>query len=116
RATPLSPTLSPLRGARRFGSSRALSDIAFAAVAPISSRFDGGSMPDDPPSSAPKPTRRTFLLTTGTSAAAAVVAACAPAHPNSTPAQGARPAEAAEGPSIEGAVPITLRVNGKDHA
>jgi len=70
-------------------------------------------MRDDPPSGPPKPTRRTFLRTTGTSAAAAFVAARAPA--SATPAQ-KPPPEAPKGPNIEGAVPVTLRINGKDHA
>ena len=43
---------------------------------------------DDPPSAPSKPTRRTFLLAS---------------------------AGVAEGPNIEGPVPITLRINGKDH-
>ncbi len=70
-------------------------------------------MPDDPESGPPNPTRRAFLRTTGT-AAAAVMAACAPAQPKITPGQSASPAETAAGPNIEGAVPITLRINGKD--
>src|ERR1700730_2918857 len=71
-------------------------------------------MPDDPESGPSNPTRRAFLQTTGTTAAAAVIAACAPAHPKITPGQSASPAGIADGPNIEGAVPITLRINGKD--
>jgi xanthine dehydrogenase YagT iron-sulfur-binding subunit len=59
-------------------------------------------MGDDSRSGPSDPTRREFLWTTGGTAAAAIAAAV-PAHANST----------AE-PSIEGAVPITLRINGKD--
>ena len=70
-------------------------------------------MSDDPESGPSNPTRRAFLRTTGT-AAAAVMAACAPAQPKSTLGQGASPAKSADGPNIEGAVPITLRINGKD--
>ncbi len=70
-------------------------------------------MPDDPESGPSNPTRRAFLRTTGT-AAAAVMAACAPAPPKITPEQSASPAKSADGPNIEGAVPITLRINGKD--
>ena len=75
-------------------------------------------MPDDPPSGPSKPTRRAFLRITGTTAAAAVTAACAPARPTSTPAQTPPPppAAVADGPGIPGAVPITLRINGKDRA
>jgi xanthine dehydrogenase YagT iron-sulfur-binding subunit len=60
-------------------------------------------MPDDPPSGPSDPTRREFLWTTGGTAAAAAIGAAVPGHANS-----------AAGPSIEGAVPITLRINGKD--
>jgi xanthine dehydrogenase YagT iron-sulfur-binding subunit len=70
-------------------------------------------MPDDPESGPSNPTRRAFLRTTGT-AAAAVMAACAPAPPKITPGENASPAKSADGPNIEGAVPITLRINGKD--
>jgi xanthine dehydrogenase YagT iron-sulfur-binding subunit len=66
-------------------------------------------MPDDPPSSPLNPTRRAFLLSTGETAAAAVVAA----HASSTAGQNPPPPKA-DGPNIEGAVPITLRINGKD--
>jgi xanthine dehydrogenase YagT iron-sulfur-binding subunit len=69
-------------------------------------------MPDDPRSGLSDPTRRAFLMATG-GTAAAVVAGCA-----SPPAGAVAPdgslAESADGP--EGAVPITLRINGKDHA
>jgi xanthine dehydrogenase YagT iron-sulfur-binding subunit len=74
-------------------------------------------MPDDPTSGPFKPTRRAFLRSTGTTAAAAVVAACAPAAPATAPAQKpSTPAALADGPGIEGAVPIRLRINGKDHS
>jgi xanthine dehydrogenase YagT iron-sulfur-binding subunit len=72
-------------------------------------------MRDDPESSPSNPTRRAFLLTTGSSAAAAVIAGCAQSHPSSTGGQSASPAGFAERPNIAGAVPITLRINGKDH-
>ena len=62
-------------------------------------------MPDDLP-----PTRRTFLRTTGSTAAAAVMAGCAPGQASTTEPSAAL----ADGPTIEGAVPITLRINGKD--
>ena len=60
----------------------------------------------------PKPTRRMFLRTTGTSAAAAIVAA----HVPGTTTEQKPPPAAPKGPAVEGAVPVTLRVNGKDHA
>src|SRR5262244_1569520 len=65
-------------------------------------------MRDDPQSSPSHLTRRAFLQTTGSTAAAAVIAGY------STPGQSASPADIADGPHIEGAVPITLRINGKD--
>ena len=72
-------------------------------------------MPDDDPKSGPSnPTRRTFLKTTGTTAAASVIAAYVPGLASSTTEQSSA-AAAAGGPSIEGAVPITLRINGKDY-
>ena len=67
-------------------------------------------MPDDPRSGPLKPTRREFLRNTGGTAAAAVIAGYAPVAAGQSGPQTA----GAEGPNIEGAVPITLRVNGKD--
>src|SRR5438552_2427869 len=54
------------------------------------------------------PSRREFLLTMGSSAAAAVITGCAPLRPD-------HPRADADRPNIQGAVPITLRINGKDH-
>jgi xanthine dehydrogenase YagT iron-sulfur-binding subunit len=69
---------------------------------------------DDPESGPPSPTRRQFLLTSGTSVAASLVAAYVPAS-----AKGAAgvtdAAPTGFAPTTEGAVPITLRINGKDH-
>jgi xanthine dehydrogenase YagT iron-sulfur-binding subunit len=67
-------------------------------------------MPDDPPGPSTKPTRRSFLRTTGTSTAAAIVAARMPGSP------GPKPSSGPDGPNVPGAVPVTLRINGKDHA
>src|ERR1051325_4185292 len=53
--------------------------------------------------------RREFLLTMGSSAAAAFITGCAPLHPEDSGAKGADRSPA------QGAVPITLRINGKDH-
>jgi xanthine dehydrogenase YagT iron-sulfur-binding subunit len=73
-------------------------------------------MQDDDPQSGPSnPARRSFLLTTGSTAAATAIAACVPALANSTAEQSGLGVASADGPNIEGAVPITLRINGKDH-
>ena len=69
-------------------------------------------MRDDPPSVPSNPSRRAFLRTTGDTAAAAFIAVCAPAH---AAGQSDSPPAKADGPNIPGAVPITLRINGKDH-
>ena len=55
------------------------------------------------------PSRREFLLTMGSSAAAAVITGCAPLHPEESGAK------APERSPAQGAVPVTLRINGKDH-
>jgi xanthine dehydrogenase YagT iron-sulfur-binding subunit len=68
----------------------------------------------DPHSSTSDRTRRAFLLTTGEVAAAAVVAACSPAKANGPSGESNMPPAVAEAPSLEGALPITLRINGKD--
>src|ERR1051326_8512065 len=55
------------------------------------------------------PSRREFLLTVGSTAAAAVITGCAPFRSD-------EPHTAvADRPNIQGAVPITLRINGKEH-
>jgi xanthine dehydrogenase YagT iron-sulfur-binding subunit len=69
-------------------------------------------MPDDPKSGPSDPTRRKFLKTTGSTAAATIIASYVPAH--ATPDQNSAGATTAAA-GIEGAVPITLRINGKDH-
>ena len=67
-------------------------------------------MSDDPTSDPPKPTRRAFLRTTGTSAAAAMMTVG-----SSDVALGQKSSqEVADGPNLPGAVPVTLRINGKD--
>jgi xanthine dehydrogenase YagT iron-sulfur-binding subunit len=69
---------------------------------------------DDPKSRPPSPTRRTFLLTTGSSVAASLVAGYVPALAKDNAAESdSAPTSAAQ--NIKGAVPITLRINGKDH-
>ena len=68
----------------------------------------------DPQSCPPDPTRRKFLLTTGSSVAASLVTAYVPALANRTAIENDSTASRA-GPTIEGAIPITLRINRKDH-
>ena len=72
-------------------------------------------MRDDSASTPSNPSRRTFLRTTGGTAAVAVIAGCASTQSNSTDKEIATSATIAGGPSIAGAVPITLRINGKEH-
>jgi xanthine dehydrogenase YagT iron-sulfur-binding subunit len=71
-------------------------------------------MRDNPQSGSSKPNRRAFLLTTGGTAAATVIAACVPVHANSTAGHSDSTAAGADEPNIVGAVPILLRINGKD--
>jgi xanthine dehydrogenase YagT iron-sulfur-binding subunit len=71
-------------------------------------------MSDDDHQSCPAdPTRRKFLLTTGSTVAASLAANYIPAFANSTAGDGDSASAAA--PSVDGAVPITLGINGKDH-
>ena len=70
-------------------------------------------MRDDSPARLPDLTRRAFLTTAGASAAAAAIAGCAPASQPATERGGA--AAVADGPRMAGAVPVTLRINGKEH-
>ena len=63
----------------------------------------------------PDPTRRQFLLTTGSTIAAGVIAAYSPAHAAAGVPDQTRVLAEVNGPDIEGTVPITLRINGKDH-
>ena len=66
-------------------------------------------MENDNPPGLPNPNRRQFLLTTGSTVAASVIAAWAPPYADSSGEQ----RESAAG--MQGAVPVTLRINGKDH-
>jgi xanthine dehydrogenase YagT iron-sulfur-binding subunit len=59
--------------------------------------------------------RRQFLLTAGSAVAAGVMARCVPASAARVTAAETAEADAAA-PDVEGAVPITLRINGKDHS
>jgi len=70
---------------------------------------------DDPQSCPPDPTRRKFLLTSGSGVAASLVAGYVPALSKDAAGENdSTPISA--GQNIEGAIPITLRINGKDHA
>ncbi len=64
-------------------------------------------------SGSPNPNRRQFLLTTGSTVAAGVIAAYTPAGISA--AESGSAAANADGPAGEGAIPVTLRINGKDH-
>jgi xanthine dehydrogenase YagT iron-sulfur-binding subunit len=70
---------------------------------------------DDPKSRPPSPTRRKFLLTSGSGVAASLVAAYVPASAKGA-AEESDSAPTNAGPNIEGAVPITLRINGEEHS
>src|SRR5262249_13525706 len=61
------------------------------------------------------PTRRGFLQTTGGTAAAMAIGGSAGEGPHSASGQSTPPAARADGPNIAGSVPVTLRINGKDH-
>jgi xanthine dehydrogenase YagT iron-sulfur-binding subunit len=70
-------------------------------------------MRDDSRLSPSNPSRRTFLGTTGGTVAAFIAGGAVDAK--STAAQEGTAAPMAHDPNIEGAVPLTLRINGKDH-
>jgi xanthine dehydrogenase YagT iron-sulfur-binding subunit len=59
-------------------------------------------------------TRRKFLVNTGTAAAASVIGAYMPAQATEAGKSGSMATDANLA-SIEGAVPLVLRINGKDH-
>ena len=69
-------------------------------------------MRDDSYVSSPDLTRRAFLTTAGASAAATAIAGCVSAPPP-TAERGAS-GRVADRPTVEGAVPVTLRINGKE--
>jgi xanthine dehydrogenase YagT iron-sulfur-binding subunit len=69
-------------------------------------------MNDDSEAPRKKLTRRRFLSTAGSSAAAAALIGRATA---AVATERGSPGAVAEAPGIEGAVPITLRINGKEH-
>jgi xanthine dehydrogenase YagT iron-sulfur-binding subunit len=67
-------------------------------------------MSDKEQSKPPNPTRREFLSTTGSTAAATLIAAYVPLPVNASEESAITNSG---GPAIEGAVPITLSINGK---
>jgi xanthine dehydrogenase YagT iron-sulfur-binding subunit len=69
-------------------------------------------MRDDSEAPRKKLTRRRFLSTAGSSAAAAALIGRATA---AVATERGSPGAVADAPGIEGAVPITLRINGKEH-
>ena len=70
---------------------------------------------DDLKTQPPDPTRRKFLLTSGSGVAASLVAGYVPALAKDTGVE-SDPSPTSTGSNIEGAVPITLRINGKEHS
>ena len=68
---------------------------------------------NDPKPQPPSPTRREFLLTAGSGVAASLVAGYLPAE--HAVAEGDSASASAES-TVEGVVPIALRINGKDHS
>src|SRR5712691_10322778 len=70
---------------------------------------------DDTKPRPPNPTRRKFLLTSGSGVAASLVAAYVPASAKSAAEESDSPPTSA-GSIIEGAVPITLSINGKEYS
>jgi xanthine dehydrogenase YagT iron-sulfur-binding subunit len=71
-------------------------------------------MRDDSTSTSSNPSRRTFLGTTG-GTVAALIAGRAPVGDENAAAQQSLSVPNPDGPNIEGMVPVTLRINGKDH-
>ena len=70
---------------------------------------------DDLQSQPPDPTRRKFLLTTGSGVAATMLASYAPSLANSAGGE-SDSTMTTNAPNIDGAVPITLRINGQEHS
>ena len=76
---------------------------------------DSKSSTSNPPSGPADPTRRKFLVNTGTAAAASVIGAYLPANARSVDEQSGPTGASMNTPTIEGAIPIVLHINGKDH-
>ena len=62
------------------------------------------------PSDPANPTRREFIVNTGSAAAASMIGAYLPVHAT----EAGQGSSSANGTNVEGMVPITLRINGKD--
>ena len=73
-------------------------------------------MSDDPSSSPSNPTRRSFLKTTSSTAAVAVLGQTVMAHAAEVAELSGAAPERSDRFEIQGAVPITLRINGKSHS
>ena len=71
-------------------------------------------MRNDPPSSPANPSRRQFLGTTG-GTVAAFIAGGASVDVESAAGHKGDPLPISDGPDMENIVPVTLRINGKDH-
>lgn len=69
---------------------------------------------DDPKSRPPSHTRRQFLITSGTSVAASLVTGYVPALAKDN-AEGIESTPTSTAQNIEGAFPITLKINGKNY-
>jgi xanthine dehydrogenase YagT iron-sulfur-binding subunit len=61
----------------------------------------------------PNLSRRAFLSAAGSSAAAAAIVSCAPASPHA--AERGTAGSVGNESTIKGAIPVTLRINGKEH-
>src|SRR4051812_44422295 len=71
--------------------------------------------PPPPPGTSTSTSRRAFLVTAGNAAAAAAIAGCAPNATTRPAERNLSDAANTQSPCSEGTVPITLRINGKDH-
>jgi len=70
-------------------------------------------MPDETQVGQPNLSRRAFLSAAGSSAAVAAIVDCSPASTRA--AERDTSTTVGDGPTIVGAVPLTLRINGKHH-
>lgn len=71
-------------------------------------------MQEEPEPGQTQPSRREFLRNTGGAAAAIVIGTSGPPHLANSNAESAANAQDADGAIANGAVPIVLRINGKD--
>ena len=73
-------------------------------------------MSDDPSSSPSNPTRRVFLKSTSSTAAAAMLGQTVAAHVTEAAELGNAAGKQSASFEIAGAVPISLRINGRSHS